>query len=167
MDIFLLILGIVLMFIGLIGSFIPVLPGPMASWLGLAALYYTEPVPANRTVLWVSLVIVIILTVVDNFIPAMGTKKFGGSKAGTNGSLAGALIGLFFGPLGIIFGPFVGALIGELLHDSKDFTKAFKAALGSFLGFLVSTGLKIFVCFILLYYFMDAFWPVKGEFFGL
>ena len=35
MDLFLLILSFVVMIIGIIGSIIPVLPGPLSSWVGL------------------------------------------------------------------------------------------------------------------------------------
>jgi len=165
MDIFLLIIGFVLVIVGIIGSFLPILPGPLASWLGLAALYATNQVTYRPYVLWISFAIVLILTVADNFLPALGTKKFGGSKNGMRGSIAGALIGLFFGPFGILFGPFIGALFGEILNDSTDLNKAFKAALGSFAGFLISTGLKLVVCFVILVYFFQGFWPVKSLFF--
>lgn len=165
MDILLLIFGFILILVGLIGSFLPILPGPLASWLGLASLYASDPVPSDSSFLWTTLAIVVVLTLADNFIPALGTKKFGGSKAGVRGSFVGGFIGLFFGPIGIILGPFLGALAGELLNNSKDLNVALKAAMGSFIGFILSTGIKLCFGFVMLYYFFDAFWPVKSDYF--
>ncbi|RYC50628.1 DUF456 domain-containing protein [Flagellimonas olearia] len=145
MDIVLLILGFVLMLVGILGSFLPVLPGPPISWVGLLLLYLTKAVPDNWWILGVTFVIAITITVLDYVIPAMGTKKFGGSKAGMWGTIVGLLVAIFFpvfGPFGIIIWPFIGALVGELLNKANQKT-ALKAAFGSFLGFLTGTFMKL------------------------
>lgn len=144
MDIVFLILGFILMLIGILGSFLPVLPGPPLSWLGLLLLYLTNAVPDNWLILSVTLVIALGVTVLDYIIPAAGTKKFGGSKAGMLGTVVGLLIAIFIpilGPFGIIFWPFLGALVGELINKADQKT-AMKAAFGSFIGFLTGTFLK-------------------------
>ena len=41
MDIALILIGIVLMLIGIAGSFVPIIPGPLTSWFGLF-LYTTQ-----------------------------------------------------------------------------------------------------------------------------
>ena len=88
--------------------------------------------------------------ILDYIIPAMGTKRFGGSRAGIIGTSIGLIIGLIFlGPFGIIIGPFLGALFGELINKSE-FNKAFKAAFGSFLGFIASTFIKFVIAVIYL-----------------
>ncbi|THV60801.1 DUF456 domain-containing protein [Flagellimonas alvinocaridis] len=145
MDIVLLILGFVLMLVGILGSFLPVLPGPPVSWVGLLLLYLTKAVPDNWWILGVTFVIAITITVLDYVIPAMGTKKFGGSKAGMWGTIVGLLVAIVFpvfGPFGIIIWPFIGALVGELLNKANQKT-ALKAAFGSFLGFLTGTFMKL------------------------
>ncbi|MFD2100677.1 DUF456 domain-containing protein [Flagellimonas iocasae] len=147
MDIVLLILGFLLMLVGILGSFLPVLPGPPLSWVGLLLLYLTKAVPDNWWVLVITFVIAITITVLDYVIPAMGTKKFGGSKAGMWGTIVGLLVAIFFpvfGPFGIIIWPFIGALVGELLNKANKKT-ALKAAFGSFLGFLTGTFMKFVV----------------------
>ena len=73
----------------------------------------------------------------------------GGTKYGVIGAGLGLLLGFFFPPLGILIGPFVGAFVGELFKNNNT-RIAFKSALGSFVGFLVSTLMKIVVCFIYL-----------------
>ena len=147
MDILLVLLGLVCMILGLIGSFLPILPGPPVSWLGLLLLYFTEAVPMNYWILGISLIITIVITVLDYVIPAQGTKKFGGSKYGIWGTYIGLIAGIFVPvPFGAVVGPFLGAFIGELIYDSKDHKRALKAATGSFVGFLASSFLQFVVC---------------------
>ncbi len=166
MDIFLLILGFLLVLLGIIGSFLPILPGPITGWVGLLLLHLTSIITMNWTFLGITLAIAIFIWGIDYVIPAWGTKKFGGSKYGVRGSIAGLIIGLIFlGPLGIIIGPFIGALIGELIHDSKDFSRALKAAFGSFVGFVLSTGLKLGVSLVFVYLYWIKFWEYKDVFF--
>ena len=45
--------------------------------------------------------------------------------------------------MGIILGPFAGAVLGELLNDRSDVPKAFLVGFGSFLAFVVGTGVKL------------------------
>ena len=80
MDFLLLILGFVCVVVGIFGSFLPVLPGPSISWVGIVLLYFTDAVPANYWILGISLLISITLVILDYIIPAKGTKKFGGSR---------------------------------------------------------------------------------------
>lgn len=165
MDIFFTIIGFFLMLLGIIGSFLPVIPGPITSWIGLLFLYLTDAVPNNWTFLGITLAIAIIVFIMDYIIPAIGTKRFGGSKYGIYGTTIGLIIGLLFmGPFGIIVGPFLGALIGELAYN-KDTNSALKAAFGSFLGFLFSTLLKFIVAIIYFGFFMRDFWEYKNVIF--
>jgi len=148
MDILLIIISFLLMVLGIIGSFLPVLPGPLTSWVGLLILHLTDAVPMNKTFLIITFSIAICIWILDYIIPAMGTKGFGGSKAGIIGTSIGLIVGLIAPiPGGIIIGPFCGALVGELINKSE-FKKAFKAAFGSFLGFLASTFIKFIVSVI-------------------
>jgi len=129
MDILFVLLGLLCMFIGILGSFMPVLPGAPISWVGLLLLHLTEAIPMNFTYLGVTLGIAILVFILDYIIPAIGTKKFGGSKYGVFGTTLGLIIGIIAPiPFGIIIGPFVGAYIGEMLYqnNSKVATKVVK-----------------------------------------
>ena len=154
MDIFLLTIGFLFVMLGLIGSFLPVLPGPLTSWLGLLILYFTSIVPMNYTFLGITLAIAILIWILDYIIPAIGTKRFGGSTYGVYGTTIGLLIGLFSPiPLGILLGAFLGAFIGEMLHDKTNTKRAFRASIGSLLGLITSATIKFTVacsvcCFI-------------------
>ncbi len=167
MDILLLLIGFVLMLVGILGSFLPVLPGPPVSWLGLLLLYLTKAVPNDWWMLGITAVFAIIIVALDYIIPAIGTKKFGGTKYGVIGTTLGLLVALFFpvlGPFGIIIWPFVGALVGELLNKADKKT-ATKAAFGSFLGFLTGTFLKFMVAVVYLGIFISKAWEYRSALF--
>ncbi len=146
MDLFLILLGFLFVLLGIAGSFLPVLPGPITGWIGLLFLYLTSAIPVNYMVLGIALALSLLIWVLDYIIPSIGTKKFGGSKYGVIGTSIGLIIGLILPiPLGFLIGAFLGALIGELIYDGRNIKRALKAAFGSFLGFLASTALKILV----------------------
>ncbi|MEL6303694.1 MAG: DUF456 domain-containing protein [Bacteroidota bacterium] len=168
MDIALLVLGFLLTLVGILGSFLPVLPGPPVSWLGLLLLHLTDAVPDDWWFLGLTAAVAILVFVLDYIVPAMGTKKFGGSKAGMWGTVIGLLIAIFFpvlGVFGIVIWPFVGALVGEILNKADNKT-ALKAAFGSFIGFLTGTFLKFVLAVVFLGLFIAKAWEFRGALFS-
>ena len=145
--------GIVLNIIGLIGCFIPVLPGPPISYISILLLHFFTGYQYSEDFLITWFFITAIVTVLDYVVPVLGAKKMGGSNYGVWGAVLGLIIGLFFPPIGIIVGPFFGAWCGELIAG-KTGSEAIKAAIGSFLGFLVGTILKLITSCILFYHFI-------------
>lgn len=161
MDIFLVILAAFFMILGIVGSFLPVLPGPLTSWVGLLIFHLAGVVPMNWTFLIITFIFALAIWVLDYIIPAIGTKRFGGTKAGMIGTTVGLIVGLLSPiPGGIIIGPFVGALIGELINKSE-LDKAIKAAFGSFLGFVASTFIKFMVAVVFMGLFIVKFFEYK------
>ncbi len=163
MDIFLVVIGLLCVLVGILGSFLPVLPGLPISWLGLLFVHLTSVVSINYTFLGIWLAVAVIILLLDYIIPAMGTKKFGGSKYGVYGTTLGLIAGMFFPPLGFVIGPFVGAYVGEMLYQQNSKVAA-KAAWGAFVGFLASSFMKFIMSlvFVGLY-----FYEVIGNFKGL
>jgi len=162
MDLILIVLGLFLVILGIIGSVLPVLPGPITGWLGLLLLFLTNAIPINYYLLGITFFVALLILILDYIIPGIGAKKFGGSKKGANGATLGLIIGLLLPiPLGFVIGAFAGAFIGELIHDPKDLKRAIKSAFGSFIGFLASTTMKLFVSviFLVIYiYEISAYW---------
>lgn len=155
MEIILFILAALFIVLGFIGSIIPAIPGPPLAYLSLIMLQLSDKVQYSTKFLLIWALIVIIVTIIDNFAPIWATKKFGGSRWGTIGSIIGLLVGIFFSPIGIILGTFLGAIIGELIY-TNDWDKSIKSGIGSLLGFLMGSGLKLICCGFFLYYFIQA-----------
>ena len=165
MDIVLVILAAFLMVFGIIGSFLPVLPGPLTSWFGLLIFHMTNAVPMNWTFLTVTFIIAVGIWILDYIIPAIGTKRFGGSKYGIIGTSVGLVVGIIAPiPGGVIIGTFFGALIGELINNAT-LDKALKAAFGSFLGFITSTFIKFVIALIFLGFFIVKLFEYKTLFY--
>ena len=155
MDIFLIILAGLCLLVGLAGSVLPVLPGVPISYVGILLLHFTSNIQFSIKFLIFWAVIVVLVQVLDYYIPIWGTKKFGGTKKGVWGSVIGMFVGLFFGPWGIILGPFIGAIIGEVIAGKK-FKLAIKAGFGAFIGFLFGTIAKLIVGGFLIFYYVEA-----------
>ena len=151
MEIIWIILGALLIIIGVIGAFLPVMPGLPFSYFGLLVLQLTQS-PFSTTFMIVWLAIVLLLMFLDNALPTWGTKKFGGTAYGVWGSVVGLVVGIFFPPLGFVFGPLIGAFAGEIIGGSKT-DKALKSAMGSFVGFMTATGLKVMAAGVMGYFY--------------
>jgi uncharacterized protein len=151
MDVFWLITAIILMLVGVVGCLLPFLPGPPLSYAALLLMQLRSDPPFSVRFLILFAVITLFVTVLDYVIPLAGTRRFGGTKYGMWGCTIGLVVGIFVPPWGIILGPFIGAFAGELVGNAQT-DHAFRAAVGSFIGFLFGTLLKLVVCLIMFYY---------------
>ncbi|UUV21891.1 DUF456 domain-containing protein [Paenimyroides aestuarii] len=165
MEILILIISLLFVIAGIVGSVLPALPGPPISWIGLLILYTTPGIAFDYWLLGITFVFTLIIVILDYVIPAQGTKRFGGSKYGIWGTNIGLIVGLFFPPFGFIIGPFLGAFIGELIYDQNDSKRALKAATGSFIGFVASTFVKFVFCMILLGMYIHTVWKYGSVWF--
>ena len=151
MDWIISVLAVLAGVIGIVGSILPALPGAPIGWVGMLLLYIWgngtnidgEPMSMRLMIIWG--VIVVIVSVIDYFVPMYFTKLTGGSRYAERGAMAGLIIGIFLTPIGMILGSFLGAVLSELYWGKKSAPDALKSAVGSFLGFLLGTGLKTVV----------------------
>lgn len=155
MEILLIILGVLCLIIGLLDCIVPMLPGPPISYLGLVLLHFTDKVQFSHGQLFIWLLVIIVIQILDYFVPMLGSKYTGGSKWGTRGCLIGTILGLFFLPWGILLGPFLGAFIGELM-GGRATIDALASGIGSMLGFFFGTVLKCVVCGYFIWQFTTA-----------
>ena len=156
-DILLTILSAVLIACGILGIFIPLLPGVPVVWLGL--LLYAlatgfKEITLLTLIVFLGLTAITIL--IDFVAPIIGAKTYKASIYGLIGAFSGLILGLFaLGPLGIILGPLFGGFIGEIL-TGKESNVAAKTALGAFVGFATSALIKLIVALIMLGFFIAA-----------
>ena len=168
MDWLIISIGILLVLIGLLGAVLPGVPGPPLSFTALVLLQFTKDPPFSENFLIIMGLIMLAVSLLDYIVPIYGTKKFGGSRSGIRGSTIGLIAGIIvlpalgivigpFGLLGIILGPFIGAYLGEKM-GGKDSDTAFKAAIGSFIGFLAGTFMKLAYSIVAgIYFFIGLF----------
>ena len=142
------ILAVILAVVGIIGSVVPGIAGPPFSWLGLFLLYLAklpdDPVTVTTLLIWLG--VATLLTVLDYVLPPRLTRTFGGHKAASVGATIGLFAGMFLTPIGMIGGSLLGAFLGELLVEDRGLWESFKASIGTFLGFIITTGAKLIAC---------------------
>lgn len=149
-------LGVLLTIAGIVGCIIPFIPGPPLSYIALLSLLAVNENIFTARFLGIWLVVTIVVTILDYYVPIWGTKKFGGSRNGIWGATIGLITGIFFfPPFGMIAGPFLGAFIGELI-GGKDTLAALRSGFGSFIGFVAGTVMKLAVSVIMAFYFFRA-----------
>ena len=146
----LLIFAAILGLIGIVGSIVPGLPGPPLSWVGLLLLYFAGGCSLKMLMIWLG--ITTLVTVLDFVVPAWLTKATGGHKEASWGAVIGLFAGIFFTPVGMLAGSLIGAFVGEFVFAKNDTRGSVKAALGAFLGFVFSTGIKVLVSGVMLFY---------------
>ncbi|HLR91133.1 MAG TPA: DUF456 domain-containing protein [Balneolaceae bacterium] len=153
METLLIILGALFILAGIAGAFLPLIPGPPLSYIGLLIVHFTKGGLFSLTFLLIWLVICIVVVTLDGFVPVEGARRMGGSKKGIYGALVGAIAGvIFLPPVGIIFAPIAGAFIGEMF-TGRGTRSALRSALGSLAGYLVTIVMKFAVASMMAYYF--------------
>ena len=154
-DILVIVVGALLVLAGLIGSLIPVIPGPLLAYLGLLALHSTQAVEVDGLVLFA--VLTLIVAGVEYFLPLYVGRKLGATRAGIYGGILGTLIGLLFMPFGLIVGPMIGALAFESM-TRRSVGDSLKASIGVFLGTIINFALRFALCVWMAYVFVVQLW---------
>src|ERR687893_2874700 len=158
----LLALTLVLMFVGLLGSVLPGLPG--VTLIFLSALVYaiiTDFRTVGVAILIVLFIFAAIALVADFVATTYGARRFGASSWGTAGGAIGGIVGALVGALflgigalfGLILGTIAGVFLGEYIKRRRretsgepglaraerwDWRRASRAAGGVFVGYVVS-----------------------------
>jgi hypothetical protein len=171
----LLALTLALMFVGLLGSVVPGLPGVTLIFLS-ALLYaiFTDFESVGSVVLVVLFFLAALAFIADFVATTYGARRFGASNWGTVGGavggILGALAGLLFAGIGSLFGLIAGTIAGVFVGEylkrerhgdqqeeaaSSDWHRASRAAGGVLIGYLASAvaqgglGLASVVIFVL------------------
>jgi len=153
------VIGSIFVILGIAGCVLPILPGPVLTFLGLlllALLKQFSP-PLTPTLIMIMALLTLGVTVGDYVIPLWGAKRYGATKWGIWGSVAGMAIGLFFSPFGMLLGALIGAVAVEWLVQQEK-GNALRAGWGVILGSLLGAVLKLGVSGMMAYYFIRGLW---------
>lgn len=144
------ILAAVLVIAGLAGLFLPVLPGAILLFAGLALAAWADDFTYVGGGTLTLLGVLALLTYPADFLAsAFGAKRYGASSRAITGAVIGATIGIFFGLIGVLLGPFIGAVIGEF-STQRHLGKAGRAGLGATLGLVIGVAAKLAIAFTML-----------------
>ena len=140
----------VLILVGIAGTVLPALPGLPLVFAGMALAAWAGDFQEVGVPMLVLLGLLTVLSLVVDFLATMlGAKRVGASRLALMGSVVGTLVGLFFGQVGLFAGPFLGALVGELIHG-RQIHAAAKVGLGTWVGIVIGTVLKLGLAFAML-----------------
>lgn len=146
-----------ILLVGVFGSILPVLPGAPLSFLTLLVSKFFNFTELSWWVIGLFGFFTLLSAVLDYIIPVLTTKRMGGSRFGMIGLLIGFAVGLIFSPFGfisLILCPFLGALIGELMHDVKNRQRALKSAFGALVGFIITSGFSLLLTLTMFFVFI-------------
>lgn len=153
-------LTITLLVLGVLGSVLPLLPGPLLIFLAGVIHTFLRP---ESGMSWPGLIVLglllIVAYVLDFISGAVGAKWFGASRWGIAGVFIGGFVGLFFALPGLILGPIVGGLAFEVIFAEKQIRPAIKSTWGSVLGTGAGLVLRLIVSLAMVATFLvDALW---------
>ncbi len=155
--VFLWILAGALVLLGIVGTVLPGLAGSPFVFFGLLIVAWID---RFEKVGWVTLTVLGVLTLlplgIDYLAVALGAKRLGASREAVVGAIIGVIAGIFSGLIGLILFPFLGAAIGEYLHQ-RDWVRAGKVGIGTWLGLVLGVGAKLAVIFAMIGIFLTAF----------
>ena len=149
MEIFILISVVILLLLGVLGSIIPILPGPLLSYIALLLYHFFINSLNVSYLIWIAIAVALI-SILDYILQIYAVKQAGGGKYAIRGSVLGMLLGLFLlPPFGILVGAFIGAYIGARIEMDKN---AVKIAFGALWGFILGTILKLCLSVYIIYF---------------
>lgn len=139
-----------LILVGLLGTFLPVLPGLPVMFAGMWLAAWADDYQRVGVGTLVLLGLLVLLSIVVDFAASMiGARRVGASGKAIWGAGIGSVVGLFFGLPGLLAGPFLGASLGELWHG-RQFRAATRVGFGTWLGLLLGAIFKLLLALAML-----------------
>jgi len=152
----------ILVLAGLAGLVLPVIPGIVLVFAGLAVAAWADGF--TRVGAWGFVIIGVLAALafaVDFLASLLGARRAGASGLALAGAAVGAFIGLLFGVPGLILGPFIGAVGGELIAR-RDLVRAGKVGLATWIGMVLGGVTKVILAFMMIATFA-AFYLLNGS----
>lgn len=156
MSLALWILAVALVLVGIAGTVLPALPGPVLVFAGLVLGAWAD---GFERVGLLTLALLALMTLaaylIDLAATVLGVQRSGASTRAVVGAAVGLLAGIPFGLPGLLIGPFAGAVLAELTVRN-DLRQAGRAGIAAWLGFLVGTVAKLAIVFAMIGVFLAA-----------
>jgi uncharacterized protein YqgC (DUF456 family) len=157
---------VALMIVGVIGSFIPAIPGPSLIVIGIVIWGLVHGFEGLGIPLVVSVLVLLASIGLEFLATYLGAKHAGASKWGQIGAIVGLVIGFFGllpalpfgGPLlGLLLGPLLGAIVGEYLYR-RNLKLAARAGIGIIVGSLIGIFVEGLLAIAALVVFLLSTW---------
>ncbi len=144
-------ISLLLIFIGLAGMLIPVMPGLPLVYLGTAlhkfAFFTVHPI--SWTAFWILTAIFAVAQVIELTAGFLGASSAGMTRWGVLGGIIGLFIGFFFSLPGLILGPLLGLFIGQTM-GGQPVRGAARTTFAYAAGTVVGFGIKFFAALLMI-----------------
>jgi len=143
-----------LIFIGVAGVVVPLLPGTTLIMAGMILQKLLLPTSISWTALSGIAVVWMISILVDFAGVIIGTRLGGGTRWGMAGAGVGALVGLWFSLPALILGTVFGAVAAEKFIAQTPDRDALRAGVGAAVGFVLSTVARLICAAVMIVLFL-------------
>lgn len=149
-------LSVGLIVLGLAGTVLPALPGPMLVLGGIALGAWIDGFQrVSLAVVGVVAGLAVLAWVLDYVAGLLGARRAGASRQALVGAAVGTVAGLFLGLVGVLFMPFVGAVAGEYLAR-RDEVRAMQVGVGTWIGIMAGLLAKVVLSLVMVGVFVVA-----------
>jgi len=141
------IIALLMILVGVAGTWLPSLPGvPMIFGGVLLAAWIDDFQRISVFTVIVMAIFAVLGIVIDFAAAAVSARRVGASRQGIIGAAIGTLAGIFSGLWGLLFMPLAGAAVGEFIAH-KDMFRAGKIGAATWFGLLLATAVKLAIAF--------------------
>ena len=150
-------LALLCVVVGVLGTLLPILPGPPLVFAGMLLAAWADGFSKVGWPHLAGLGLLTLSTVLIDFLAASwGTRRLRASPWAVAGAAIGSILGLLAGLPGLIVGPFAGAMAGEY-WARRELRQAGRVGLAAWLGMVVGGALKLALVVTMVVWFTLAF----------
>lgn len=147
---------VVLIVVGVLGAVVPVLPGAVFVFAGIAlGAWIDDFTRVSGTVVIIAGILMGLSWIVDYLSGVLGAQRAGASRQAIIGALIGTVAGVFTGLVGVLFLPLVGAAVGEFIAE-RNVPRAGSVGIATWIGMIIGIAVKLALSFIMIGLFVFA-----------
>ena len=149
---------VLLVLIGILGAFLPVIPGIPLVFAGLLMGAWLDDFSRVTTTAMIVIGLLALAGFLVDFVASIVTvKSVRASRQAVIGTLLGGLIGMLGGVPGLILGTVIGAVVGEIMAR-QSLGQATKVGVAAGLGFILAVALKLAIALVMIATFAWAYY---------